>query len=75
VAVVSDGTAVLGLGDIGTRAAMPAMEGKAATEHRHAYDPIARASYTVDLPGPYAGNLKRLLTRSKSRPIYPLDDM
>ena len=29
VAVVSDGTAVLGLGDIGLRAAMPVMEGKA----------------------------------------------
>ena len=30
VAVVSDGTAVLGLGDIGPEAAMPVMEGKAA---------------------------------------------
>ncbi len=30
VAVVTDGTAVLGLGDIGPRAAMPVMEGKAA---------------------------------------------
>src|SRR5205807_5979549 len=29
VAVVSDGTAVLGLGDIGPQAAMPVMEGKA----------------------------------------------
>jgi len=29
VAVVSDGTAVLGMGDIGPRAAMPVMEGKA----------------------------------------------
>jgi malate dehydrogenase (oxaloacetate-decarboxylating) len=29
VAIVSDGTAVLGLGDIGPRAAMPVMEGKA----------------------------------------------
>ncbi|MCM8531674.1 MAG: NAD-dependent malic enzyme [Lentisphaeraceae bacterium] len=29
VAIVSDGTAVLGLGDIGPEAAMPAMEGKA----------------------------------------------
>ena len=28
MAVVSDGTAVLGLGDIGPRAAMPVMEGK-----------------------------------------------
>lgn len=30
VAVVSDGTAVLGLGDVGAKAAMPVMEGKAA---------------------------------------------
>ena len=29
VAVVTDGSAVLGLGDIGPRAAMPVMEGKA----------------------------------------------
>ena len=29
VAVVSDGSAVLGLGNIGARAAMPVMEGKA----------------------------------------------
>ena len=29
VAIVSDGTAVLGLGDIGPKAAMPVMEGKA----------------------------------------------
>ncbi|MBW8752303.1 MAG: NADP-dependent malic enzyme, partial [Propionibacteriales bacterium] len=29
VAVITDGTAVLGLGDIGPRAAMPVMEGKA----------------------------------------------
>ena len=29
MAVVSDGTAVLGLGDIGPAAAMPVMEGKA----------------------------------------------
>jgi malate dehydrogenase (oxaloacetate-decarboxylating) len=29
IAIVSDGTAVLGLGDIGPRAAMPVMEGKA----------------------------------------------
>ena len=30
VAIVSDGTRVLGLGDIGPEAAMPVMEGKAA---------------------------------------------
>lgn len=34
VAVVTDGTAVLGLGNIGPEAAMPVMEGKAALFHR-----------------------------------------
>ena len=34
VAVVTDGSAVLGLGDIGPRAAMPVMEGKAALFRR-----------------------------------------
>ncbi len=36
VAVVTDGTAVLGLGDIGPKAAMPVMEGKAALFKRFA---------------------------------------
>lgn len=36
VAVVTDGTAVLGLGDIGPEAAMPVMEGKAALFKRFA---------------------------------------
>ncbi|NYI69851.1 malate dehydrogenase (oxaloacetate-decarboxylating) [Naumannella cuiyingiana] len=36
VAVVTDGTAVLGLGDIGPEAAMPVMEGKAALFRRFA---------------------------------------
>src|SRR5690554_2090492 len=36
VAVVSDGTAVLGLGDIGPEAALPVMEGKAVLFKRFA---------------------------------------
>ncbi len=36
VAVVSDGTRVLGLGDIGAAAAIPVMEGKAAIYHKFA---------------------------------------
>ncbi|PJO44433.1 NAD(P)-dependent malic enzyme, partial [Lysinibacillus xylanilyticus] len=36
VAVVSDGTAVLGLGDIGPKAALPVMEGKAILLKRFA---------------------------------------
>lgn len=48
---------------------------KAAIEHRPAYAPIARASYTVDLPGPSAENLGRLPFEHVRRPVYPLDEM
>jgi len=51
VAVVTDGTAVLGLGDIGPEAAMPVMEGKAALFKRFAdIDawPIALDTQDVD---------------------------
>ncbi len=48
---------------------------KAATEHRLAYGPIARASYVLDLPGPCAENLGRLPFENVSRPVYPLDDL
>lgn len=48
---------------------------KAATEHRSAYGAIARASYTVDLPGPCAEDLRRLPFEHVSRPIYPLDEL
>jgi len=47
---------------------------KAAVAHRRAYDPIAKASYTLDTPGPCAENLRRLPYRRIRRPIYPLDD-
>ena len=46
---------------------------KAAVAHRRAYDPIARASYTVDTPGPCTSNLKSLPYKRIQRPIYPLD--
>ena len=48
---------------------------KTATEHQDAYGSISSASYTLDLPGPCAENLKRLPFENVSRPIYPLDDM
>jgi microcystin degradation protein MlrC len=48
---------------------------KAAVAHRHAYDPIAKASYTLDTPGPCASNLRRLPFKHVKRPIYPLDDV
>jgi microcystin degradation protein MlrC len=46
---------------------------KAAAGHRRVYDPIAAASYTVDLPGPCAENLKHLPYRRIRRPVFPLD--
>jgi microcystin degradation protein MlrC len=46
---------------------------KAAVAHRRAYDPIAKASYTVDTPGPCASNLRLLPFRRIQRPIFPLD--
>ena len=50
VAVVTDGTAVLGLGDIGPCAAMPVMEGKAALFKRYAdIDAVPLCLDTKDL--------------------------
>src|SRR6202012_5202459 len=51
VAVVTDGTAVLGLGDIGPAAAMPVMEGKSLLFKRFAgvnAVPICRACTSTD---------------------------
>lgn len=48
---------------------------KASVEHRRAYGPIARASYTVDLPGPGTEDLARLPFENVDRPIYPLDGL
>ncbi len=50
VAVVSDGTAVLGLGDIGPRAAMPVMEGKAVLfKHFAGIDAVPICLDTTDV--------------------------
>jgi microcystin degradation protein MlrC len=46
---------------------------KAAVAHRRAYDRIAKASYTVDTPGPCSSDLARFPFRRLRRPIYPLD--
>jgi microcystin degradation protein MlrC len=48
---------------------------KSALEHCPAYDPIARASYVVDLPGPCTENFGRLPFKHVSRPVFPLDDL
>jgi microcystin degradation protein MlrC len=48
---------------------------KAAVAHRRAYDPIARASFTVATRGPCASDLSILPYRHLRRPIYPLDAM
>jgi microcystin degradation protein MlrC len=48
---------------------------KAAAEHRRAYDAIAKASYTVDVPGPCPEDLTRLPFERVRRPVYPLDEL
>lgn len=48
---------------------------KAAVAHRRAYDPIAKASYTIDTPGPCSSNLKSFPYKKIRRPIFPLDDV
>jgi len=51
------------------------VELKAAIEHKSAYDPIAKASYVVDVPGPCPEDLTRLPYENVDRPIYPLDEL
>ncbi len=46
---------------------------KAAVAHQRAYDPIARASYWVDTPGPCSSDLTRFPWRRLRRPVWPLD--
>jgi len=46
---------------------------KAAVAHRRGYDPITKASYFVDTPGPCSSNLSTFPWKKLDRPIYPLD--
>jgi microcystin degradation protein MlrC len=46
---------------------------KAAVAHRHAYDRITKASFTVATPGPCASDLGHFPFRHVRRPIFPLD--
>lgn len=46
---------------------------KAAVAHKRAYDPITRASYYVDTPGPCSSNLTSFPWRHLRRPVWPLD--
>lgn len=48
---------------------------KASVGHKRAYDPIAVASYTVDLPGSCPQDLSTLPYERVGRPIYPVDDL
>ena len=48
---------------------------KASVGHRQAYDPIARASYTVDLLGSCPQDLSSLPYERVRRPIYPVDEL
>src|SRR5262249_61960057 len=51
--------------------ALAAIGVKAAVAHRRAYDPIARASFTVATRGPCASDLAVLPYRPLRRPVYP----
>ncbi len=46
---------------------------KAAVAHRRAYDPIAKATFTVNTPGPCSSDLCSFPYKKVLRPIYPLD--
>jgi microcystin degradation protein MlrC len=46
---------------------------KAAVAHRRVYDPILRAHFTVETPGPCSGHLAGFPWRRVRRPIFPLD--
>ncbi|MBP8131046.1 MAG: M81 family metallopeptidase [Candidatus Hydrogenedentes bacterium] len=48
---------------------------KAAVAHRRAYDPVAKAMYWIDTPGPCSSNLGSFPYRRIHRPIFPLDDL
>jgi microcystin degradation protein MlrC len=48
---------------------------KAAVVHRRAYDPIAKASYTVRTRGPCTSDLLALPYRRLRRPVFPLDTL
>jgi microcystin degradation protein MlrC len=48
---------------------------KAAVAHRRAYDPITKASYTVETPGPCSSDLRTFPYQRIRRPIFPLDDV
>lgn len=55
--------------------AMAVIGVKAAVAHRRAYDPIARASFSVATPGVCSSNLKSLPFRNVRRPLFPLDEL
>jgi microcystin degradation protein MlrC len=48
---------------------------KAAVAHRQAYNPIARASYVLNTPGPCTPDLRTLPIKKVKRPLYPLDEI
>jgi microcystin degradation protein MlrC len=48
---------------------------KAAVAHRRAYDPIARASWTVSVPGPCTSDVRSLPYRLLRRPCWPWDEV
>ena len=80
VAVITDGTAVLGLGDIGPEAAMPVMEGKCVLFKHFGVDEIVHtitllagsfgAVYLEDIAAPRCFEIVRRLKESCDIPIF-----
>jgi microcystin degradation protein MlrC len=48
---------------------------KAAVAHRRAYDPIAKASFTISTPGPCSSDLQQFPFKHLVRPVFPLDEL
>ena len=73
VAVVSDGTAVLGLGDIGPEAAMPVMEGKALLFKEFANVdafPICGGVNLEDISAPRCFEIEKRLREELDIPVF-----
>jgi len=74
VAVVTDGTAVLGLGDIGPAAALPVMEGKAALFKRFAgvdaWPVCLDTKDTEDIAAPRCFEIERRLRAELDIPVF-----
>jgi microcystin degradation protein MlrC len=48
---------------------------KAAVAHRQGYDPITKATHTVDTPGPCSSDARTFPFKTIRRPVFPLDEI